>query len=89
MNYRGLHDWLTFIGGSAAIVGGLIGLGLGLVLNEACKLNCERQLLQPFAEVLRCSQDCPDAWLIAVLGAIPGVLIMGYRLVRGPGETTG
>jgi hypothetical protein len=58
---------LVPIGGGITIIGGLIGLYIGFGEARSCILDC-------FLDKA-CQATCPDAYMFAVYGAIPGIII--------------
>jgi hypothetical protein len=78
---KGIHDLIQFtgIGGLLSLLGGIIGKAAGAAIARPCTLSCLNHLdgggaLQSFA-YQNCLLTCPDPWLYAVYGAIPGVII--------------
>jgi hypothetical protein len=72
--YKGIYDVIMFagIGGPIMVIGGLIGLYFGFEAASDCTSRCLGGILA-FFEV--CKLNCPDPYMGAVYGTIPGLLI--------------
>lgn len=69
---EGIWNLINFvqIGGGVTIVGGLIGLYFGFQIAASCTSDCN--LLSGYSD---CVSNCPDAYMYAIIGALPGIII--------------
>ena len=72
---KGIHDLmqLSGIGGLISVVGGALGKAAGDAAANPCNNSCLNHFVS--ADYQSCVSACPDPWLYAVYGAIPGVII--------------
>jgi len=72
---EGIWNLINFvqIGGAFTIVGGLIGYYFGHQVASSCSNACFSG--SALAGLGECLNKCPDAFMYAVIGTLPGIFI--------------